>query len=442
MQFHKTILPILVITAALLIPSGFVSASTPDQANTWVSKDEKGNIQIHLYFFWSKKCPHCLMATPFIELLEDEYNWLVVHSLELTEHPENAMKYRQMASYLLQKARSVPGFLFCETMMVGYDSGGTMAEALENDLKSCHKTITSGGTLKDFREIHQLEEAERVSIPIPFIGTLELQDFSLPVMTMIIAAMDAFNPCAFFVLLFLLSMMVHAQSRIRIFLVGAVFVFISGFMYFLFMAAWLNVFLIMGQLKWITLAAGLLAVTISLINIKDYFWFKQGVSLTIPDGAKPGLFQRMRGLLDQRNLATMMAGAAALAIFANLYEFLCTAGFPMVFTRILTLEKIPQFQYYLYLVFYNLVYVIPLAFVVIVFTVTLGKRKLQEHEGRVMKLLSGLMMFSLGGILLVAPQLLNHLLTAFAVLLFSITGTIVITLARKKLSERSSNKMA
>jgi len=418
---------------AISLMSSSATASVEHYANeaAWITHDSSGNPQIHLYFFWSKKCPHCLMAKPYVELLAEENDWLILHSLEVTEFPENAMQYRQMSSYLLQKARSVPAFLFCETMLVGYDMGGTMAEALEKDLHTCHQDILAGGTLKAFREAQLLEDASQVSIPIPFLGTLELRDFSLPMMTIIIAGLDAFNPCAFFVLLFLLSMMVHAQSRLRIVMVGGVFVFISGLMYFLFMAAWLNVFLLIGQLTWITMGAGLVAITISLVNIKDYFWFKQGVSLSIPDAAKPGLFQRMRGLLERRSIVAMMAGAVTLAIFANLYEFLCTAGFPMVFTRILTLEEIPVSDYYLYLLLYNFIYIIPLATIVAIFAITLGKRKLQEHEGRVMKLLSGLMMLLLGSVLLFAPQLLNQVATAFGVLLLAVAATFVIVMADK-----------
>src|SRR5690606_13093927 len=102
--------------------------------------------------------------------------------------------------------------------------------------------------------------------------------------------------------MFLLSLMVHARSRWRMLLIGSVYVLISGLVYFVFMAAWLNVFLLLGELKMITLIAGIVAVAIALINIKDYFWFKQGVSLSIPDRARPGLYQRTRNLLKANSL--------------------------------------------------------------------------------------------------------------------------------------------
>jgi hypothetical protein len=246
--------------------------------------------------------------------------------------------------------------------------------------------------------------------------------WSLPVFTLVIAGLDAFNPCAFFVLLFLLSLLVHAGSRARMLFIGSVFLFFSGLIYFLFMAAWLNVFRWLGEIALVTTLAGVLAIVIALINIKDYFWFNQGVSLSIPDSAKPGLYQRVRGLLRADSLPALTLGTIALAIAANSYELLCTAGFPMVYTRLLTLSDLPPWQHYAYLALYNVVYVIPLMVITLIFTYTLGSRKLSEVEGRLLKLLSGIMMLALGVLLVVAPAALNDLRVALALL----TGSLAI----------------
>ena len=75
---------------------------------------------------------------------------------------------------------------------------------------------------------------------------------------------------------------------------------------------------------------------------------------------------------------------------------LCTAGFPMVFTRILTLQQLPTWQYYTYLAAYNLIYILPLLIIVVIFAVTLGAHQLSERQGRFLKLLAGVMMFRAG----------------------------------------------
>jgi hypothetical protein len=254
---------------------------------------------------------------------------------------------------------------------------------------------------------------------------VDLERWSLPLLTVVLAALDAFNPCAFFVLLFLLSLLVHARSRARMLFIGGVFVLFSGLVYFAFMAAWLNVFLWMGEIRGVTLVAGLLALFIAAVNIKDYFWFQQGLTLSIPESAKPGLFRRMRGVATAGSLAPMAISTVLLALVANSYELLCTAGFPMVFTRALTLQDLGSATYYGYLALYNVIYVVPLALIVLAFTYTLGSRKLTEREGRLLKLVSGFMMLGLGLLLVLAPQLLTHAGAAIGVLAVAIAAAAV-----------------
>jgi hypothetical protein len=251
------------------------------------------------------------------------------------------------------------------------------------------------------------------------------------VLTVAIGFLDGFNPCAFFVLLTLLGLLLHVRSRGRILLVGGIFVLFSGLVYFLFMAAWLNVFLVAGQVAAVTKAAGVVALVIALINIKDYFLFKRGVSLSIPDSAKPRLFERMRRLIAETALAPVILGTVVLAAAANLYELFCTAGFPMVYTRILTLHRLPKAGYYLYLALYNLVYVVPLAAIVLLFAATLGARKLSELQGRVLKLLSGTMMLGLGLALLLRPEALGSVAAGAWLLAGSIAVTALVVAATR-----------
>ena len=138
--------------------------------------------------------------------------------------------------------------------------------------------------------------------------------------------------------------------------------------------------------------------------------------MSIPEDAKPKLFERIRNLIKSTSIPSMIAGTVILAIAANTYELLCTAGFPMVFTRILTLHKLTSAQYYLYLLLYNIIYVVPLFIIVLIFSVTLGAKKLSEWQGRKLKLLSGLMMLLLGLVLIIKPALLNNVFVAFGLL--------------------------
>jgi len=425
-QSSIMLIPRVLLLLAHSVLMGFVIPANATQSldQEWYSQTDQNRISVNLYFFWSKKCPHCRDAVPFIEQLDKKHAWLTVYSRELTEYPDHIEQYIAMAAKLGQEARSVPAFLWCGNMTVGYDNPENMGKFLEQELVRCYEWLKSNSTQPRPETADVLDNPV---ITIPLLGTLSLNDYSLPAYTIILAGLDAFNPCAFFVLLFLLSLLVHAKSRKRMFIVGGVFVLFSGLMYFLFMAAWLNVFLMMGTINTITIAAGLLAVVIAMINIKDYFLFKQGVSLSIPESARPTLYQRTRKLVTAGSLPAMIMATMGLAAFANLYEFLCTAGFPMVFTRILTMEELPTVTYYLYLALYNIIYVIPLLIIVVVFSMTFGVKKLQEEQGRQLKLLSGMMMLLLGLVLVFVPDWLNNMLVAFGLLVSALilSGIIV-----------------
>lgn len=406
-----SVLRLICLLAFFALPS-FSGAAEPP---VWIDNNVAGERQVHLYFFWTRTCPHCQVARPFIEALPERHPWLVLHSREITSNRAAADAYVAMAESLGQKASSVPGFLFCGRMEVGFDRPETSGKALEEALQSCHESGSA-------QAVDSSREAQEPVIDLPLIGQITPGQRSLPVFTLVIAGLDAFNPCAFFVLLFLLSLLVHAGSRARMLYIGGVFLFFSGLVYFLFMAAWLNVFRWIGEISFVTTAAGVLALVVAMINIKDYFWFKKGLSLSIPDSAKPGLYQRIRGLLRADSLPAMTLGTVTLALAANSYELLCTAGFPMVYTRLLTLSNLSPWQHYAYLALYNVIYVIPLLAITLVFTFTLGARKMSETEGRLLKLVSGLMMLGLGSLLIVAPSTLNELHVALVLLIGALGG--------------------
>jgi hypothetical protein len=375
---------------------------------TWIEPGGDGQPVVHLYFFWSLACPHCLEARPFVEAIPRERPWVKLHALELTRNPENVRRYVALAGQLGETAQYVPALFFCGRMQTGWDSDARSGQALLAELDACRAAAASGSAS---------DRARALPVPafsLPVVGEVSLDRYSLPLLTVMIAGFDAFNPCAFFVLLFLLSMLVHQKRRARMLAIGGVFVLVSGLMYFAFMAAWLNLFQLLGSVAWVTLAAGALALVIGLVNAKDFFFFRRGVSLSIPESRKPAIYERARAILAAGSLPATLAATVLLAVAVNFYELLCTAGFPMVYARLLTLQAVGTTGHYLYLALYNLVYVIPLAVIVGAFAFTLGARRLSEREGRLLKLLSGLMMLQLGVVLLFAPDALNHVGVAFA----------------------------
>ena len=272
-----------------------------------------------------------------------------------------------------------------------------------------------------------VQGSEEETVQLPIVGQIETKEFSLPILTFLIALADGFNPCAFFVLTFLLAALIGlAGARKKILLVGGVFIFFSALFYFLFMAVLLNVFQFGGKITILTIIAGLIAVFAGLINIKDYFFFQKGISLTLPKSHKERFIQRVKNLSLAKSTWALIGATSIIAATVNIYELLCTFGFPMVYTRVLTLRNLPPVQYYLYLIFYNLVYVIPLVVIVLIFAVTLGKRTFSQLWVRRLKLISGFMILFLGLILMIKPKLLESVFTAFSILFIAIIISVII----------------
>ena len=248
------------------------------------------------------------------------------------------------------------------------------------------------------------EQGATGTISVPIFGALDVTRIGLPLFTVAIGLVDGFNPCAMWVLLFLLSILVNVRRRDRIVMIAGTFVVVSGVVYFLFMAAWLNVFLVAGYSRAIQIVLGVLALIVGSVHVKDFFALHRGVSFGIPASVKPAIYSRVRRIVQAENLPVALAATLLLAVLVNFVELLCTAGLPALYTQILSRYELPVASYYLYLVLYNIAYMADDAAVVAIAVVTLGHRRLQEREGRWLKLFSGGFILVLGAVLIVAPE--------------------------------------
>ncbi len=251
------------------------------------------------------------------------------------------------------------------------------------------------------------EATSEGSIRLPYFGTLRVQEIGLPAFTFAVGLVDGFNPCAMWVLVFLLSVLVNIRDRWKIMAIAGTFVVVSGMAYFAFMAAWLNLFMLIGIARPVQITLGLFAIGIGLINIKDFIAFKKGFSLSIPESSKPGLYRRVRQIVNAKYLTAAIFGAIALAIVVNMIELLCTAGLPALYTQILSLQQLPLWENYLFLGLYISAYMLDDTLLLGAVVLTLSHRKLQEREGQWLKLLSGLVILVLGLTMIFKPSWLQ-----------------------------------
>ncbi len=365
----------------------------------------KKDLCVHLFI--KSTCPHCRRTLPQVYALQKRYGFDV--TVYDVDEENNREIYEDVKDYYLIQGSGFPIAFVGNRYLLG-DAAireNLEAEILAADQQTCSYPFERQRGLTSY--IPQpgdltLEKEWRVVLPV--FGELDTREMSLPLFTAAIGLVDGFNPCAMWVLMFLLTILAYAKSRLRVLLVGGIFVATSALIYFLFMAAWLNVFLFIGYVQWLRIVIGVVALIAGLINVKDYVWFRKGVSLTLSDEKKDKIIARIRGLTRREAGPALVASTVVLAVFVNLFELACTFGFPAIYTRILTLRELPGSLYYAYLALYCLFYVVPLAVIVGFFAHTMGHAKLSPSVGRTLKLVGGLLMLALGLVLLFAPDLL------------------------------------
>ena len=344
-------------------------------------------------------CPRCTEAEPFLERLRRARPDLRIQVFEISSDEDARRRLTALAAGRDVTALSTPTFYVGGELIVGWvDEESTGARILSLLPPEPSGRATAAGPAAASRPPLAPDEVE-----VPWLGRLGARRFGLAFFSLVIGLLDGFNPCAMWALLFLLSMLVNLRDRRKMLLIGGTFIAVGGALYYAFMAAWLEVFLFVGLSRAVQVALGAVAVLVGVVNVKDFFAFRRGVSLSIPEAAKPKIYERTRRILTAQNVAGALLAVATVSALVNLVELLCTAGLPAAYTHILTTYRLPRWQYYGYLLLYVMAYVLDDAVMLAAAVVTLGRLKLQERGGRWLKLVSGLVMLALGAALLVRP---------------------------------------
>jgi glutaredoxin len=389
-------------SALLLAFAVAIVAAQPVLAARIPSEDLESR---ELEVFTRSGCPRCAAAERFLANLQIEQPALHVVARHLDRDPDALRRLRQVAAKANVSVIGVPAFYARGRLLVGFVSAESTGARIRALIETGAGAVSPGGAACTTEAAGPCEGSEDVErIALPFLGPLAVRDIGLPLFTVAIGLLDGFNPCAMWVLLFLLSLLVNVRERVKMLLIAGTFVVASGLAYFAFMAAWLNVFMLIGFSANVRIALGVVAAAVGLVNIKDFVAWRRGFSLSIPESAKPRIYVRARRVLQADNLTGAIAGVIVLAVLVNTVELLCTAGFPAVYTHILTLRELPWWEYYGYLALYNAAYMLDDGAMVLVAVLTLSRFKLQERGGRWLKLLSGTILLALGLTLLVRPD--------------------------------------
>jgi glutaredoxin len=363
--------------------------------------------------FVREGCPHCAKAEEFLGRLGRERPQLQIVIRDVMHEPAALDRLGELVRTTGGGTARVPAIFVRGQLIMGYSEEAStdkliLAALAGQGVAGANAAGAAGTCEADDGTACKRPGAATAEAPAPetfsidFFGRqITLDDVGLPLFAVAMGLLDGFNPCSMWVLLLMISILAPLNDRKRMLAIAGTFVLVQGLAYFVFMAAWLNLFLLIGLSRASQLIIAAIAIGAGLINLKDFFAFGRGISLSIPERAKPGIYSRIRGLLHAPTLTAAIIGAVILALLVQIVEFLCTSGFPALFTRILTLQQLDTAAYYGYLLLYIAAYMLDDLIILGIGVVMLSRHRLQEKEGRVLKLISGLVMLGLGIYLIV-----------------------------------------
>jgi glutaredoxin len=392
--------PLALLLLALAV---LLAAAAPASAQTAAAA---GTIEV----FVREGCPHCAKAEEFLAQLGREQPQLQIVIRDVQQEPAAMQRLLELARTHGGALARVPAIYAGGQLFIGYSEQARTDRMIRAALAGERAATphAAGESTCDLEEALACPggPAMAAAPPAPepfevdFFGrVITLDDIGLPAFSLALGLLDGFNPCSMWVLLLMISMLAPLNDRRRMLAIAGTFVLIQGIAYFVFMAAWLNLFLLIGLSRASQLAIAAIAIVAGLINVKDFFAFGRGISLSIPDRAKPGIYSRMRGLLHAPTMTAAIVGAVILALLVQVVEFLCTSGFPALFTKILTTYQLETSAYYGYMLLYIGAYMFDDLIVLGTGVALLSRHRLQEREGRWLKLVSGVVMIGLGAYL-------------------------------------------
>ena len=368
--------------------------------------------QAVLYFFYGDGCPNCAKEEVFLEKIQAKYPQIKIESYEVFGNKDNAKLLSELFEICNESGQiRVPAAFIGDKFVIGYLNEETTGVRIENMLKQC----LENGCQDPIHELKQCEceeEAEKDQIvQLPIIGSTNLSKMSLPVLTVTLGALDGLNPCAMWVLLFLIVLLLNTHSRKKMLLIGGTFLIASGLVYYLLLTAWLNLFLAISYVTLTRTIIGVLALGVGVWQIRNFIKFKPGVCKVTDNGQignkiKKGFETRSKKLISSPFTLGLLVGIVFLAFSVNLVEFFCSAGLPAIYTRILTLNNLSPLSYYLYLLLYSFIFMLDDLIVFLIAFVTLSKIGFTEKYNYWATLIGGLLMFILGILLIFKPELL------------------------------------
>ena len=375
------LLPLLPITV-------FALDNYKDEVADIVGEEVKEDV-INVYLFRGDGCPHCAKAEEFLDEEYSDNDQVKVYDYEVWYDKDNAELYNEVQKHFKVEIDAVPFLVVGDTYFVGFSS--STKENIKDKINS-------------YLDDEQDDENTRT---LPILGKVNLKEVSLPLVAVILGFIDGFNPCAMWVLIFLITLLLRVKEKSKRWLIGLTFLFTSGLVYFISMLG-INLALNIVAVKLVRTLIGIFILVMGILSLAKYIKNrKKDVGCTVVDSEKrQKITKRMINITSNKSLILVILGIIALAASVNIVELACSLGFPVVFSEILALNNVHGLIRIMYLLLYILFYMMDDLIVFIISMVTMEVTGITNKYNKICTLVSAIIMIAIGLLLVFNPSIL------------------------------------
>lgn len=372
--------------------------------------------EVNLYLFHGDGCPHCAKEREYLKEIEKEYDDVNIHLYEVWYDTDNQELMAKVKKELNSSTNYVPLTIIGDKYTVGFNDNTKLM--IKNNIEKCLKedcedvvgNVLAGKTANETtikKEVKEPKKDKDDSIKdLPILGKVDVKKVSLPIMAAVIGLVDGFNPCAMWVLVFLISMLLGTKDRKKMWILGLTFLFTSAFIYLLFMVAWLNVAIKMNTVIWLRITIAIIAIIAAFINLKSFYKsLKKDTGCEVVDSKKrKNIIEKIKKFTLEKSLILGLLGVMTLAVSVNFIELACSAGLPLLFTQILALNNLSKLSYMIYILIYIFFFLMDDIIVFVIAMFTLKITGISNKYSKYSHLIGGIIMLLIGLLMIIKPE--------------------------------------
>ena len=400
----------------------------------WISQIgySDGNSQskkVKIEYFGRKDCKNCANLEKFLKELStkrDDFEY-VEHKID--ESKEEKVFFDKTTSKL-KLVKGTPIIYIDGHIIQGFNTADTTGKEIENLINS-GKTKDKILTLKEYVESGQTGNVSsngavctgdtvcevpgltkgaenQVLVNIPIINkTVDLTNYSLLTMSIILGTIDGFNPCAMWVLVLFLTALIAVGNKVKMFRVAGLFILAEAVMYFFILNAWIYAWDFVGLDKWVIPLVGIVGIIGGIFFIRNYLKKGDTLECEVTDfEQRAKISKKIKDIANKPFTLLTALAIIGLALSVNVIEFACSVGIPQTYTKILQINEVPfwtrQFYTFIYIIGYMIDDIIVFGFALM----SVNKLQLTTKYSKWVNLFGGILMIILGLIMLIKPSLL------------------------------------